>query len=365
MSTARTGQRMTLAEIAKLVGGRVMGDDGATSVERVAALRDAEASCIAMLADRRYLADLSTSGAGALLVAEEFEAAATGSGRPCLVVPDAHSALVALLGAMYPEAPATPGVHPTAVLSLGVRLGKGVSVGPYAVLEAGAQLEQGVQIGAHCVVGEGCVIGAGSRLHAHVVLYPGVQLGQRVIIHSGARIGVDGFGYAWIDGMHRKVPQIGECRIGDDVEIGANTCIDRGSIGRTELESDVKIDNLVHLAHNVQVGAHSAMAAQVGIAGSTRVGRGVFFGGQAGVIGHVELGDGARIAAATKVLKPVPAGEMFSGHPGRPHAVWLRSQASLKRLPKLTERVAELQREVEALRARYISTTDETGSQDS
>lgn len=356
---------MTLTEIGQQVGGRVVGDGEGLVVDRVAALRDADPSCIAMLADRRYLPDVSTSGAGALLVAEEFEAQGVGSGRPCVVVAEAHLALVTLLGAMYPEAPVNAGVHPTAVLGSGVTLGEGVSIGPYAVLEAGVRLEAGVQIGAHCVVGAQCIIGAGSRLHAHVVLYPGVELGQRVIIHSGARIGVDGFGYAWIDGMHRKVPQIGECRIGDDVEIGANTCIDRGSIGRTELESDVKIDNLVHLAHNVQVGAHSAMAAQVGIAGSTRVGRGVFFGGQAGVIGHLELGDGARIAAATKVLKPVPAGEMFSGNPGRPNAVWLRSQASLQRLPKLTERVAELQREVEALQARYISTDDESGSSDS
>jgi UDP-3-O-[3-hydroxymyristoyl] glucosamine N-acyltransferase len=200
------------------------------------------------------------------------------------------------------------------------------------------------------VLGEGASVGAGSRLHPHVVLYPGTRVGQRVILHAGARLGVDGFGYAWMDGGHRKVPQVGRCIVADDVEIGANTCLDRGSLGDTVVEEGVKLDNLIHLAHNVRVGAHSAAAALVGIAGSTTVGKGVFFGGQAGVIGHLHLGDGARIAAAAAVLKSVPAGETWSGVPARENREYLRGQANLSRLGGLKKRLAELEAEVARLR---------------
>lgn len=354
---------VTLEEIARWTGGEQVGSLGG-ALSRVAPLDQADAEALAPVSGRRYLTQVPSSAAGALLVAAEFASDLAHDPRPRVIVPDVARALVPILEALHPERPNLAGVHPTAVLGEGVRLGEGVCVGPYVVLGDGVQLGNGTRIDAHCVIGDGATIGADSRLHAHVVLYSRVEVGSRVILHSGVRLGVDGFGYAWTDQGHRKVPQVGRCVIGDDVEIGANSCVDRGSIGDTVIDQGVKIDNLVHIAHNVHVGAHSAMAALVGVAGSTRVGRGVFFGGQSGVIGHLELGDGARIAAATKVLKSVPAGEMYSGHPARPNREYLRAQAHVQRLPRLLERIRDLEQEVARLRERYIDAVD-SGPSDS
>lgn len=340
---------LTTGQVAEVSGGRLEGS-AAQPVRRLAPLADAGPADMGLLADRRYLDQATGSAAGSFLVSAELVDRIADDPRPRVVVADAHAALVPILDALHPRAGATPGVHPTAVLGRGTSLGEGVSIGPYAVLGRDVVVGNGTRIGAHCVLGDGVRVGSGSHLHPHVVAYPGTEIGDRVTLHAGARLGVDGFGYAWIEGGHRKVPQVGRCIVGDDVEIGANTCLDRGSLGDTVVEEGAKLDNLIHLAHNVRFGAHSAAAALVGIAGSTTVGRGVFFGGQAGVIGHLHLGDGARIAAAAAVLKSVPPGETWSGVPARENREYLRSQAHLARVPRLKDRLAELEAEVARLR---------------
>ncbi len=339
---------LPLARVAELTGGRVEDGDDALTIRRVAPLDRAGPDALGLLADTRYARGAEESSAGAFLVSEALLERAP-AGRPRVVVADAHAALIPVLAALHPEPSPPPGVHPTAVLGPGVRLGEGVSVGPYAVVGEDAVLGDRTQVGAHVVVGAGVKVGQDCVVHPQVTLYPRTQLGDRVIVHSGSRLGVDGFGYTWRDGAHRKIPQVGRCIVEDDVEIGANTAIDRGSIGDTVVGKGTKVDNLVQLAHNVRLGPHCAVAGQVGIAGSTRVGAGVLFGGQAGVIGHLTLGDGVRVAAAARVMRDVPDGEVVAGDPSRPNREYLRRQALVGRLPSLVDRVKRLERAVEGL----------------
>jgi UDP-3-O-[3-hydroxymyristoyl] glucosamine N-acyltransferase len=232
------------------------------------------------------------------------------------------------------------------VIAEGVVLGAGVSIGPYVVVERDTRLGAGVRVGAHTVVGEGCELADGVVLHAQVTLYPGVRIGARSIIHSGVRLGVDGFGYVFAEGLHRKVPQVGGCHIGADVEIGANSTVDRGSIGFTEIGDNVTIDNMVHIGHNVRVGDRSLLVAQVGVAGSTVIGEGVTLGGQAGVAGHLTIEAGTTVAAQAGVFGDLPGGAVYSGYPARPHKEALRAQAGLSRLPRLIRRIQALEQAI-------------------
>lgn len=341
------GSTLTLERVAKLVGGRVDGDATLT-IAGVAPVDEADPDQLAFLALRRYVRHAESSGARAFLVSEELRSAVP-DGRSCVVAPDPYAALRVLLQAFFVEEGVVPGVHPTAVLGRGVRLGASVGIGPYAVLEDGVIVGDESSVGAHCVIGRLSRIGNRTRLHPHVVVYHGSVIGSDVVLHAGVRVGSDGFGYRMVDGAHLKMPQVGRAVIEDGVEIGANTTIDRGSLGDTIVGAGSKIDNLVMIAHNVKIGALSLLAAMVGIAGSTRLGKRTWVGGQAGVINQLQIGDDARIAVATKVFGDVPAGETVSGHPARPHREELRRQALLGRLPKLVERVDRLEREIERL----------------
>lgn len=319
------------------------GDD--PEITGVAPLERAGPNDLSFLANPRYLAYFQQSRAGVILVRSGQEGVDRDGGAT-IHVEDVHRALATALAHLYPEVAPEPGIHPTAVIAEDAELGEGVSVGPYAVIESGARLGARVRVGSHSVVGRGCELGDDVVLHDHVTLYPGVRIGPRSILHSGVRAGVDGFGYVVVDGAHRKVPQVGACVIGADVEIGANTTIDRGSIGATEIGDGVKIDNLVHIGHNVRIGPHSIVVAQVGIAGSTIVGRGVTLAGQAGLAGHLTVGDGATIAAQAGVIGDVPAGATYSGYPARPHKEAMRAQAALFRLPKVLQRLNDLERKL-------------------
>ena len=338
---------LQVTEIAGLVEGRVEGDTQ-IRVSGIAPLDQATPDELGFLAQRGYLKYLGETRARAILVSEALARDATVI--PCrIVVKEAHLALPALLEALYPPQAAEAGIHPTAVLGKGVNLGEEVSIGPYAVLGGDVLVGDGVRVGAHAVVGDGCVIGSGCVLHPHVVLYPGTRLGARVVLHAGVKLGVDGFGFVPVGGEHVKVPQVGSCVIEDDVEIGANTCIDRGSIGRTVVGKGTKLDNLVHLAHNVQVGEGVLMAAMVGISGSTRVGDKAMFGGQAGIVGHIDIGAGARIGAQAGVIGDIPPGETVSGYPARNNREYLRAMGMAFKLPDTLRRIRELEARIEAL----------------
>lgn len=310
---------MKASEIAKLVGGELEGTAD-PDISGVAPLDRASASELSFVADRKYLRYLEQSSAGAILATETL--IPRGSTQlPRIVVQDVHRAVGVLLAHFHPEEALAPGIHPTAVIG------------------RNAQIGENVRIGAYCVIGDHCVVGADTWLYPQVTLYSKVALGERCIVHSGARIGSDGFGYVFVDGRAQKIPQVGGVVMGDDVEVGANTCIDRGSVGPTEIGDGVKIDNLVHIGHNVRIGDYTVIVAQVGVSGSTTVGKGVTLAGQAGLNGHINIGDGAVIGAQSGVFGDVPAGATYSGYPARPHREALRAQAALFKLPQLLKRL--------------------------
>ncbi len=323
---------LTAGEIAELTGGRLVGD-ATRAIHAVAPLDRAGEGELSFLATPKYARLFATSRAGLTLVTPGLAEAPGPAER--VIVADPHDALLALLPRLYAQPARAPGVHPTAQLGRGVTLAPDATVEAYAVIGEGVHLGPRSWVGTQVVIGAGVAIGADVRLFPHVTLYSGTTLGDRVAIHAGARIGSDGFGYVFADGMHAKMPQVGRCVIEDDVEIGANTTIDRGSVDDTVIGAGTKIDNLVHIAHNVRVGRVCLLMAQVGIAGSTRIEDGCILAGQVGVQGHQTIGAGATIAGQAGVFGNVPAGAKWSGYPARPHVEALRAQAALLKLPKL------------------------------
>ncbi len=348
-SRVRDGAATPLSHLAALLG--IPSEDGWGTVllRGVAPLRAATPDTIGFLAQRRYVEALEEARPGAVLAGEELASEAREAGFPVLAVRDPHLALARLLHHFHPTEPHDAEVHPTAVLGPGVKLGEGVSIAPYAVLEGGVEVGDGVRIGAHAVVGRGARIGASALLHPHVVIYPGTVVGEGVVLHAGVAVGVDGFGYAMVDGVLVAVPQMGRAVLEDGVEVGANATIDRGSLGDTRVLTGSKLDNLVQLGHNVTLGPHTVVAAQTGVSGSTRVGAGVQMGGQVGVGGHLSIGDGAQIAGQAGVTGDVEPHGVVMGFPARPRREFLRTAALQARLPRWVERLKELEERVEAL----------------
>jgi UDP-3-O-[3-hydroxymyristoyl] glucosamine N-acyltransferase len=334
------GFALTAAAIAELVGGQLKGSP-ATIVDGVASLDRATPRQLSFLATAKYAPLLAASNAGVVLVSPEL-AETPGAVPTRIIVEKPQEALMSLLP-RFERATAVPrGVHATAVVGTGVRLGRDVSIGPYAVLGDGVEIGDETVIGEYCSVGARARVGARSRLYPTVVVYAGARIGDRVVVHAGARIGSDGFGYVQRDGQHLKIPHVGGCIIEDDVEIGANTTIDRGSIDDTVIGAGTKIDNLVQIGHNVRIGRACLIMAQVGIAGSVRVEDGCMVLGQVGISGHHTIGKGARLAAQAGIFGDIPAGETWSGYPARPHKEALRAQAALFKLPNLLRRIERL-----------------------
>lgn len=332
---------LRLADIAASVGGTLQGDAD-VRVSGVAPLDRAGPSDLSFLASKKYVELLAESEAGAILVTPEL-ADTPGKCSARVVVAKPHEAMLALLPKLY-RAPQRPfrGVHPTAAVAPDAQVDADVCIEPYAVVESGVRIGAGSWIGSHTVIGAGATIGSQVRIYPQVTLYPGVKIGDRSIIHSGTRLGSDGFGYVFADGVHRKVPHVGGCVIGADVEIGANCTVDRGSIDQTVIGDGSKLDNLVHVAHNVRIGRLCLLAAHVGIAGSVRIGDGVVMAGQVGVSGHVTVGSRAVLTAQTGVISDVPEGETWGGFPSRPHRETMRGYAAVSKLPELMKRIEKL-----------------------
>ena len=339
--------RATLAELAQLLGAEMEGD-GQTEIIGISALSEAKTGELAFVADHGGAAQrLTASHASAVLVASN-----TPVDRPALRVPDPYLGFICLMEAYFPLRHPAWGIDERAVLAP-VVVGQGVSVGPFAVVAEGSRLGDDVVVYPGTYVGPGCRIGAGCVLYANVSLYSRVTLGRGVVIHSGAVIGADGFGYRRLeDGNYRKIPQIGGVVIGDGVEIGANTCIDRATLGNTVVEAGAKLDNLVQIGHNSVVGASSVMAGQAGVSGSVRVGAKVRMGGQAGIADHVSIGDGASVAGQAGVAANVAPGATVFGTPAVSSTLAKRAHIYGLKLGELFQSVKQLQRRLEALESR-------------
>ena len=333
---------VTVEELARRLGAPFEGD-GAQVIRGVSGLREAAPGEIAFVGSPRYAPDAATTAASAVIVGRDWNRSCAAPAVIRVENPEeAFSRVVAWFAP--PPAPVSPGIHPAAIVSPGARLGEAVSVGPGAVVEAGASIGDRTILSAGVYVGHGVRIGSDCRLYPHVSVREHVVIGDRAIIHNGAVIGSDGFGYtADTQGVWHKIPQIGTVVVGDDVEIGANVTVDRARFGRTRIGNGVKIDNLVQIAHNVILGDHAILAAQVGIAGSSHVGSRVMMGGQAGVAGHLSIGEGAIVGGQAGVTKDVPPGTFVTGYPAAPHEKAARAHAGLMRLPQLKERLAELE----------------------
>jgi UDP-3-O-[3-hydroxymyristoyl] glucosamine N-acyltransferase len=336
------GSVLTAAAIAQLTGGKLQGD-GSAAVSSVASLDRAEAGQLSFCASSKYGTLLAGTKASVVLVSPDVaEVNGRLEGRARVVVDKPQDALIALLPRLYRTPDRRPNVHPTAIIGRGVTLGADPVIGPYVHVGDGATLGDRVTLDAHCVVGAGVMVGNDVHLYPSVTVYAGSRLGARVAIHAGACIGSDGFGYVYKNGKHEKIPHVGRCIIEEDVEIGAGTTIDRGSIDDTVVGAGTKIDNLVHIAHNVRIGRLCLIAAQVGISGSARLEDGVVIGGQAGFQGHHTIGKGARIGGQSGVFGDVPAGETWSGYPARPHRESLRAQAALFKVSSMMKRIEKL-----------------------
>lgn len=339
---------MTLKEVAELVGAEVSeGLFSSIKIHGISSVGDAENGEVTFLGNAKYLSALRASHASAALVPMDFKEEVP----PVLLhVKNPTTAFGKLVDFFSePDPSYTFGIHPLAYVSDGAHFATNVSIQPFAVVESGAHIGSGTVIGAHCYVGQKAIIGKECLLYPHVTVLARCRVGDRVILHSGVVLGSDGFGFECLQGKHTKLPQRGIVQVDDDVEIGANTTVDRARFGRTWIQKGTKIDNLVQIAHNVTIGECSILCGQVGIAGSTKVGCFVTMAGQVGVNGHIEVGDKAVITAKAGVVKSVAPNEIYSGVPARPIKTYKRRLFHMEQLEKFYARVRALEEKLEKL----------------
>lgn len=335
---------VTLGELAERLACRLEGD-GTLEIRGIRPLETAGPAELVFVADAAHLARLAECRAGAVLLGESLPPA----DRPALRTPTPHLAFARALAFFHPAPGVPPGVHPTALVAPDAAIDPAAAVGPLCVVEAGARIGAGSHLVAQVYVGAGARIGAACRIYPQVALGAGVEVGDRVILHSGVVIGADGYGYAREGARCVKIPQVGRVVLEDDVEIGANTTVDRATLGETRIGRGTKIDNLVQIGHNVRIGEDTVIVSQVGVSGSARIGSRVTLAGQAGIVDHVSIGDGAIVGAQAGVPKDVPAGGVVLGSPALPHMEFKRQQAILARLPELRRAVQALEARLRAL----------------
>lgn len=342
--------KFTAQQIADFLQGRVEGDPQAT-VSTFAKIEEGQVGALSFLANAQYTHYIYDTASSIVLVNDDFKAE-----RPVKAtlvrVANAYEAVARLLQVYEQSQPKPSGISPLASVAESATVGEDCYIGPFAVIGEGVKLGKGVQVHAHVVIGDGVSVGDNCLFYPHVSIYHGCRIGHRVTLHSGAVIGADGFGFAPTADGYDKIPQIGIVVLEDDVEIGANACVDRSTMGATVVHKGVKLDNLVQVAHNCEVGAHTVMSAQVGVAGSTKIGQWCMFGGQVGIAGHITVADGTQVGAqagiAGSVKKPQTA---LHGTPAIDYNRFIRASIVYKQLPDMLRELQQLRKEVEALKA--------------
>jgi UDP-3-O-[3-hydroxymyristoyl] glucosamine N-acyltransferase len=335
----------TLSELARELGGEVVGD-GTTVIRGVAGIREAMPGDLTFLANSRYDAHLNETRASAVICSGQQRECAV----PLLVVENPYLAFQRVVRIFRPDHyRPTAGIHATAVVAADAVIGRDVAIGPHCVIESCARIGDRAVLVSGCYVGHGAMVGDDCYLYPGVVVREECVLGARCMLHVGAVVGSDGFGFAFDDGRYHKVPQVGNVVVGDDVEIGANTTIDRATTHSTRIGDGSKIDNLVQIGHNVVIGRHCIVVAQVGVSGSTELEDYVTLGGQAGLVGHIKIGKGAMVGAQSGVTKSVPSETVVTGYPATQHTLWKRLQALIHRLPDLFQRTRDLEDRVAEL----------------
>lgn len=341
-----------LGKLVERLGGQLVGD-AEIEISGIAPLDAADASHITFLSNPKLRNQVAQTKAAALILSAADDAAVGASFKGARVVtnnPYAYFARTAQLFADQQAIPVVPGVHPSAVVHPDARVCLGAYIGPHVTVDANAEIAEGVIIDAGCFIGRGARVGEGTRFHANVTFHAGCEIGQRGIVHSGAVIGADGFGFARENGVYIKIPQTGRVIIGDDVEIGANTTIDRGALADTIIEDGVKLDNQIQIAHNCHIGAHTAMAGCVGVAGSAKIGKYCTFGGAAMVLGHLTIVDNVHISSGSMVSRSILEPGQYTGfYPLAKNAEWEKSAAIVRNLGTMREKIRELEKTIKSL----------------